>query len=929
MNHTSNELFKAVRYALYAGTTAVVGLSAAPVLAQDDTSQRLDTITVTGSNIRRVDIETSNPVITVDRAEIQKSGKLTVGDLLQQLPTIAGAANNPNVNNGGGTGGSFISLRGLGSNRSLVLLDGKRLLNTDVNAIPAAAIERIEVLTDGASAVYGSDAIAGVVNFITRKDYQGAELQLNYGISDHDDGARKGFSVTFGQTSDKGSLIGGIDYNKTDKILAGHRDFSTYALNFRTVGGQRVITRGGSFTGPGGYFVGVPAFANCSYYGYGVADSAAPGGDGIPPGFRCYVGSDQNQQQNDNYNFAPVNLITTPQERANFFLNGNYKITDSTEAYFQIFHNTTRSAAQLAALPISLASAGITVSADNPYNPFGVDIGYGADADFGVRLTGLGPRIVNFNTTADQARIGIRGNIFDTSWQYDIWGNYGHNNYVFHNINYFSAAGAQNALSGDCVMPVAGQPLTTITCLDIFHQDNPITGSLLSQFYSLNVDNGGLATERQGGIDVNGTLFDLPAGSVAMAAGANYRKFYTRQYTDTVTLTDPVTQTCPAGSPSLCNAPYTGSYNVKEAYVELFVPILKDLPFIHSLNVTLGDRWSKYSTFGSTNNWKIAVEYRPIEDLLLRGTVSKVFRAPNTGELYTSTASSYDPYTPNSAYNGPRSTSNSQVQTIFAGAAIAGFPIKPENGKSFDFGIVYDPQWLPGLSVSADLWRIYLLDNIQRPTGQTVVDLCYSPTGGFDPGNIWCSYINFNSAGAIQSISGLSILNLGRLDVSGVDFAAVYKLPETAFGNFSVGLNATYLSKYNNSVPANPTSYVAGTYDNQFGNFPRWRALGSLSWQMGDFSANWQARYIGHLKNTAGTFAGLPGGFLPIGAVTYHNVSFGYNIEPINTRIDVGIDNVGDKQPPLMYQSVTNANIDINTYDPIGRYYWGRVTVKF
>jgi outer membrane receptor protein involved in Fe transport len=924
----SNELFKAVRYALYAGTTAVVGLSAAPAFAQDDSTQKLDTITVTGSNIRRVDIETSNPVITVDRAEIQKSGKLTVGDLLQQLPTIAGAANNPNVNNGGGTGGSFISLRGLGSNRSLILLDGKRLLNNDVNAIPSAAIERIEVLTDGASAVYGSDAIAGVVNFITRKDYQGAELQMNYGISDQDDGARRGFSLTFGQTSDKGSLIGGIDYNKTDQILAGHRDFSNFALNFSTPNGVPTVTQGGSFTGPGGFFAGVPQFANCSYYGYGTTDPSAAGGNGIPAGFRCYVGSAESST-NDNYNYAPINLITVPQERANFFLNGSYTITDSTEAYIQVFHDTTRSAAQLAALPIDLAGAGLTVSADNPYNPVGVDIGAGADGDFGVRLTGLGPRIVNFNTTTDQARVGIKGNIFDTSWQYDLWGNYGHTNFVFHNINYFNAAGTANALSGDCTMPVAGEPLTTATCLNIFDQTDPVTGQLLHQYYSLNVDNGGLSTERQGGLDVNGTLFDLPAGSVGLAAGANYRKFYTRRYADTVLLTDPITNTCAAGSASLCSNPFTGSYNLKELYVEAFVPVLRDLPFVHSLNFTLGDRWSKYSTFGSTNNWKLAVEYRPIEDLLLRATVSKVFRAPNTSELFTGLSSSYDPYTFNPAFNEPRSVSNKQIQTIFSGAAIAGFPIKPENGKSFDFGVVYDPQWLPGLSVSADLWRIYLLDNIQRPSGQTIVDLCYSPTSAFDPNNIWCSYLNFNTSGAVQTISGVSVLNLGRLDVTGVDFAAVYKLPETAFGNFSFGLNATYLTKYNNTVPANPTSYVAGTYDQQFGSFPRWRALGSISWQMGDFSANWQQRFIGREKNTAGTFAGLPGGFLPIGGVTYHNVSFGYNIEPINTRIDIGVDNVGDKQPPFFYNSVTNANIDINTYDPVGRYYWGRVTVKF
>jgi len=905
-----------------------VGVGSASAQDADTTSQKLDTITVTGSNIRRVDIETSNPVITVDRAEIQKSGKLTVGDLIQQLPTIAGNANNPNVNNGGGTGGAFISLRGLGSNRTLVLLDGKRITNGDVNAIPSAAIERIEVLTDGASAVYGSDAIAGVVNFITRKDYQGAELQLNYGISDRDDGARRGFAVTFGQTSDKGSLIAGIDYNKTDQILAGHRDFSQFSLSLNRTG--TAVRRAGSFTGPGGYFVGVPQFANCSYYGYGTVDPSAPGGDGIPQGYRCYQPA-SSTSTGDTFNFAPINLITTPQERVNFFVNGNYKLGDSMEAYMQVFHNSTRSAAQLAPLPIQLGPSGVTVTAGNPYNPFGVDIGAGsADGyDFGVRLTALGPRIINFNTKTDQTRIGLKGNIFDTSWQYDLWGNYGHQSIAFRNVNYFNAAGAARALGDNCNLPQAGVPFDTNTCLNIFNQQDPNTATLLHQFYSLGVDNGSLQTERQGGLDVNGTLFDLPAGSVGLAAGANYRKFYLRQFADTVTLTDPVTNTCPAGSASLCTSPYTGGYNVKEAYVEAFVPILKDLPFVHSLNVTLGDRWSKYNTFGSTNNWKLAVEYRPIEDLLLRGTLSKVFRAPNTVELFTGTVSSFDSYTFNPAFGEPRSTGNTQVQTIFTGAAVSGFPIKPENGKSFDFGVVYDPQWLPGLSLSADLWRIYLVNNIQRPTGQTIVDLCYAPTHAYDASNPYCGYINLNAQGTITNISGVSYVNLGRLDAKGVDFAGVYKLPETSFGNFTLGLNATYLSTYNSAVPASPTSFVAGTYNQQFGSFPRWRALGSVSWQMGDFSANWQQRYIGHLANKAGAFRGLPQGFLPIGAVVYHNVSFGYNIEPINTRIDIGVDNLGDKQPPLYYQSTVNANIDINTYDPIGRYYWGRVTVKF
>ncbi|MEP7042398.1 MAG: TonB-dependent receptor [Dokdonella sp.] len=903
---------------------------AVPAMAQDaaqDASQgqKLETITVTGSNIRRVDIETSNPVISIDRSAIQQSGKLTVGDLVQQLPSVAGNAANPNMNNGGGTGGSFVSLRGLGTNRTLILVDGKRVTNADVNSIPTAAIERIEVLSDGASAIYGSDAIAGVVNFILRKDYQGAELQLNYGISDKDDGERKGFSVVFGQSTDKGSIMGGIDYNKTDQILASHRPFSKVTYNLSRDGS--VISQGGSAASPSGLYGGFPQFANCSYYGYGTFDASSPGGNGIPAGYRCFNGISA-AGPGDTYNYAAINLITTPQERTNFFLNGNYKLTDSVDAYFQVFHNSTNSAAQLAPVPLGLASGGLTIGAGNPYNPFGVDIGAGSPdgEDLNVRLSALGPRIINFSSHTDQARIGIKGNLFDTDWQYDLWGNYGHQAFVFHNINYLNGNAARTALSSDCTPVVAGQPLTSSSCLDLFNQNNPNTASQLQQFFSLNADNGSLQTERQGGLDVNGTLFDLPGGAVSLAAGVNDRKFYIRKYNDTVETIDPSTGKCPAGLSSLCSTPYIGQFDVKEAYAELFVPILKDLPFIHSLNVTLGDRYSKYSNFGNTNNWKIAVEYRPIEDVLLRGTISEVFRAPNTTESYTGLTASFDAYSRNAGIGEPRSTNGSQIQTIFSGASVGGYPIQPETGKTFDFGVVYDPQWLPGLSLSADVWRIYLLNNIQRPTGQTIVDLCYKDPRGVGV-NPYCAFINYNASGTISTISGVTFVNLGRLDTKGVDFAATYKLPETSFGKFAVSLNTTYLSQYDNSVPVLGTSSVAGTYNSQFGSFPRWRGLGNVSWQMGDFSASWTVRFIGREKNT--TFPGYPGGFLPVGAVTYNNVQFGYDIEPINTRIDVGVDNVGDKQPPLFYQSVANANIDVNTYDPIGRFYFGRVTVKF
>src|SRR5207344_2361612 len=223
MRFDPNKLSSAVRLALSLGGAA---LASAPAVTRaqaaadngtDQKSQSLETIVVTGSNIRRVDIETANPVVTIDKAAIQQSGKLTLGDLVQDLPASTGPVMNPRVNNGGGTGASNVSLRGLGSARTLVLVNGHRINNADVNSIPSNAVERIEVLTDGASSVYGSDAVGGVVNFILRSNYQGAEFSADYGISDRDDGQRQGYHFVFGQTTDKGSIMAGVDYNKFEK----------------------------------------------------------------------------------------------------------------------------------------------------------------------------------------------------------------------------------------------------------------------------------------------------------------------------------------------------------------------------------------------------------------------------------------------------------------------------------------------------------------------------------------------------------------------------------------------------------------------------------------------------------------------------------------------------------------------------------------
>ena len=372
-----NKLSSAVRLALSLGAVATAGSVTA--VAQDTgtppptKSQSLETIVVTGSNIRRVDIETASPVVTIDRAQIQASGKVNLGDLIQQLPQIAGAAMNPQQNNGG-TGLSEVSLRGLGSNRTLLLINGHRVpfQLQDLNMIPVAIVERIEVLNDGASAVYGSDAIGGVVNIITRTNYQGAEFGADYGQADKDDGTRKAVHMIFGQTTDKGSIVFGVQYDKQDPVSAANRNYSKNAQYIYNTG---VNTHAGSSRTPGGRFFLPAGSAIATQLG---CTSVTLSGNQLPSlttpptasDFRCY------NKQNDSFNFQAVgNYDLVPNERTGVFLLGNYKLTDNVEAYAELLYHKTVTHTRVAPYPFDLASNNVIIPADQYYNPFGVEFG--------------------------------------------------------------------------------------------------------------------------------------------------------------------------------------------------------------------------------------------------------------------------------------------------------------------------------------------------------------------------------------------------------------------------------------------------------------------------------------------------------------------------------------------------------------------------
>jgi outer membrane receptor protein involved in Fe transport len=926
-----NKLSSAVRLALM-GSVAAFGAAGTAHAQNADNSapqtqkQNLETIVVTGSNIRRVDVETANPVITIDKAEIAKTGAATIGDLIQQLPTNGGSYTSQAVNNGGGSGAATISLRGLGSARTLILINGHRLITNDVNTIPVDLIERVEVLGTGASAVYGSDAIGGVVNFILRKDYQGAELVTGFGESSHDDDERKNFTLTFGAAGDRGSVMGSIGYNKNTAAFFGNRSWGALPLDLESNGTTK---QAGSLVGPGGLMTG-PAFAAAcpnSIYGAGTYDPTSSGQNGLPKGWRCYNSGTSNSL-GDNFNYEPYNYIYVPSERTNVSLFGNYKLSDNVEAYMEFIGNKTVANSQLAPTPIDLYSDGVTISANNPYNPFGANIGKDdASYDDAMRATALGARSGFNSDLVTQMTAGLRGTFGSSSWNWNAFYSLGneYDQHVYAGLPNFNAMTKNGALGDNCVMPTAGEALSSLgtsTCLNIMDQFDPDTEYLMKKYYSQSVFTKYDARTQQAQASVNGTLFSWAPGDVNFAGGVEYRNYSANETGETDAIEDQYGNcSVPASG---CFVPYSGSYNVKEAYGELLVPLLKDAPFANSLNVDIGYRYSKYSSFGSTNNWKVSLEWKPIEDLLVRGTAADVFRAPGIGELFAPLAYNYASYSNVTAPNGTVYTSKNGSQLIVeqGGATVFNYPIKPEQGKSYDVGFVYDPHFVEGLSLSVDFWRIILNDVIGTPTAQQIVTECANDNFSA----AICNQIQFVSGSTtnILQITNVATQNLGTLTTQGVDFGGRYRLQTDVAGTFNFGLQATYLAKFNVIQAGSAPDYAAGTFDSTWGLLPRWRALANVDWTMGDFFARWQTRYVGR-ANMEGVF-GFP---YDLGAWASNDVSFGYNIQPLNTTVEVGINNLGDRAPNFTYQAQISNNGDGVDYDAVGRFFWGRLTVKF
>ena len=1041
----NSNLRKAVRYVLMAA--AASALTAPAVFAQDPAQNaanqnqnanpsQLGKIEVTGTRIKRTDVETAQPVTIITAQQIQQSGLTTIGDVLQNL-TQSGSAINTLINNGG-NGATELDLRYLGANRVLVLVNGRRWTPqldgiVDLNTIPVSVIDHVEILQDGASAIYGSDAIAGVVNIITVKNYNGAEAHAYLGMYhntyqgfDHWDGKIQQYDFTIGSQSDRSGVVFDASYSNQNPIWAGSRAQSAEAI--WTQGGGSSTIPAGRYWFWGSALAGSTfGTATCKATGNGTCNMTlinTPSNDPQLSNFRNRTGSDL-------YNYALQNYFVTPLETKSIYVQGHYDIRDNLTFTSEAMYNDRSSQQTLAPSPIVLGAIGYTsngsmvgIGKNNPYNPFGVDLvgntsqwctadgnapGCSKELLFGYQRRPIeaGNRAFNQNVASYTFRMGLNGffNMLGSEWDWDVGSIYG-NTYqsnltqgLFDTaklaIQLDSPGSAQCNGPGQATNPGGNAmlinglyyPILTPGCVpwNPFGGYNLATGqgSLTPQMlaYSMyeehNVDS---VTMRDYTANITGDLFQMPAGPLGVALGAEYLENDGFDHPDSTTATGNTT-----GNVS---TPTDGREWSNAEYLEFNIPLLADVPFAHSLNLDIANRWTQIKWKGgepgttfygvqnsaSATTGRAAMKWQPTADLLIRGSWSQGFRAPSLADLYTGQFTNYpsvsDPCAgpPFGGYSGTgplppgcnnvvHNQPNSQIVTTGGGNP----HLKPEKAISKSFGFVYNPEWFPGFDFSADYYKIELVNPIGGIGAQSIMNGCYISQNAND-----CALIKMTGT-VISNIFAIST-NTGSSHTHGIDISTHYKFPSTRAGDFKLGLNWTFVQSFvgtsvctpqtssidpNTGKPISPPMPVCqsgwqsteqvGT-GGQFTAIPSQKGNLSLDWNYGDWSARWFLQYIGSWYEacsattitmnecsnpTVWSTAYQQFGVNHQGRTIYHDVEGTYHVDAINADFTFGIRNLFDKQPPATLTAFANSFIPTVGYRVPGRFFYAQVGVKF
>lgn len=944
-------------------------------------AQAIEEIIVTGSRIPRTLLDEAGPIAILTSEDLGRSGLTSVADFLQRLPVSGGSLNtrfnssgnfgSPPDGGGIGAGAALVDLRFLGSKRVLVLVDGIRWVNessasgvsstTDLNTIPNSIIEQIEVLKDGASSVYGSDAIAGVVNIITKKDFDGLEISAYAGAFDEGDGETQEFSLSIGSKGERSSVFLNLNFVDQKNILARDRAQSSTPIPLVTSGqgGSSGTPQGRFFLdhpGPDGIFgtpddFGVDCALNDGVTGTPFFDVNSPcNGDDYHPFTTA-----------DRFNFSQFNLVLTPSKRTSVYGQAQYVLSDNVSLYIKGLYNNRQSTNQAAPEPLFIGpEAGngnlldtISVDVTNPFNPFGFTIDAASNSFFmGRRPLEGGPRIFNQNVNTFYVVGGLQGQFYatDRDFYWDINVAMSENRADQIKMGGYNSANLRQALG-----PVAN---CTAPCVPFnFFGGQGSGGGTITQAMLDFVGFIQKDVSEQELLDITaniiGEIVELPAGPLGFAVGYEHREQDAFFLPDSVVISGES-----AGVPS---SPTAGGFDTDEFYAEFNVPILADRLWAEYLELSAAVRTSDYSTISSETTTKFGLIYRPTENILFRGTFSEGLRAPGIGELFAS-ASRFD-----QTLNDPCSDFNGMIpgnmpadpQTI-ANCITLGVPtdgsyvqfnpqisvttggnpnLQPETVDSITIGGVYDAGWVKNVSWIDRLkfeltYYSHELDGaIQALDAEVQLSNCVAT---LDP--TLCGGISRTPGGVINAFSN-QLTNIGGIDTSGWDFSVNYVSPKTDVGTFSISWQSTFLDEFIQIIPTSTGFIDVLLEGTETGDpeqaYPEYKSTLIVNWLGGDWNTSLTFRFIDSVTEACTGLGGLglcsdeANELNKIDSTTYLDIQGTWRPQILDSAlaITLGFNNVLDEGPPPCFSCALNG-FDATTYEIPGVFGYVRVSWK-
>ncbi|MES2757268.1 MAG: TonB-dependent receptor [Pseudomonadota bacterium] len=940
----------------------MISLTAAnlPLAAQEN----IDVVHITGTRITLPGTSSNSPIASISAEELQAAQPIAVEEFFKNLPAAA-AAIGPGTNNGTG-GAATIDLRGLGPSRTLVLVNGRRLVPfnlggaVDTNAIPLALLSRVDLMTGGASVVYGADAVSGVVNFNLKRNFTGVELTTSYGATAEERDARhRRADITIGTSlaDHRGNVVLSVGKTDADPLTQGARQYGVVSLNSVT-------------GGPTGSPTTVPS---------AFSTGRGPGGtDALAGTWQIDTASGALVQPVQLYNANPPNYYATGLARTQATSLANFKINHHVEAFAELFHTRSQVGATLAAAGTFNSTFNVPIG--NPFIPVtarqqlcarrGIAAANCVEGNptlvpllINRRLVELGPRYYDFDTRTLQYTLGLKGAISD-NWRYDAYWSRGKADQVGTRRHWGSQSKvvqALNALNKDtCVNPANG-----CVPLNVFGAEGSITPAQLG-FINLSTVMLQAVQQDVAALTISGDLGNRLASpfagqpvSVALALEQRKVLAYTRS--------DAALQVVGEVLGNAATTPdRSGHFRLRESAVEMLVPLVSDKPFVKALSLELGYRRTQFATTGKAHDYgsrKYGGEWAPLRSLRLRGMVQTATRAPNVNELFAPVVPSLsnlavDPCQGNrisQAASGVAGTlsslcrltgvpqaeigslpapSQSQINTQTGGNPLLG----PEEARTRTIGFVWEP--VPRAALTVDYYRIDIDKAISSPTTTDILDGCYSSV--LNPGlvpNASCALIGRNTInGTFNGVEAKGIRtalsNLGTQSTSGIDVNVAYKLNAGSSGafDFSGGFNQVQSFKFR-PTPVSLERDCLGYYSVACGAPIYKRKFNQrTTWTMGAFSLGYNWRYLSGVIEEPGGTEFLPA-FAKIDAYHYVDVSAAWHVSKM-LRLALSVNNIANKQPPIVGGTIgttfTNSgNTFPQNYDAVGRYVTFGATLKF